>query len=548
MLILFIMKNIRVIDFKCNILFMLNMFNLKRELCMRIIKKLMLLFFINTVFCAYSQNAALDPTFGNAGIAVHPHPNTAEIKCFAFDNNGNIISAGYVRQGGAGTSNYQLTLTKTDRNGMLDNTFGTNGKVTTVIGHSESPEDIVIQPDGKIIVVGSAYLGSTPSGPGPYNAFAVRYNANGSLDTSFATNGIYKLTSARQFVSVMLLSTGSIVLGGNTSLNNEYLAILVKLDTNGVEDSLYGTNGVLSLNSSNFKFLMWEAILLNNGSIFCVGYEYSDILNHSKSAYCKIDSFGNFDTTFGTNGKVTLDLFNYNSITNITELLHTARELPNGQIVVGGTELNPFLLKMNSNGSLDSTFGTNGMKILSYSFRPRAMALQANGKIIIGGLKMFAIGNNGYTVTRLDNDGNLDITFNNGKGLVDINASAGDDWLNHIKLQSNDTLIIGGGSKINNAYNFTLARLLLDTPLSVEEPLEQFIKVYPNPFNDRLFVDDFEGIIKNIKIFDNTGRIIKTVSNSNPIKEIYTDFANGIYNITVETKDGRIMNKKMIKK
>lgn len=510
-------------------------------------KEKILLILLNVIFSAYSQNAALDPSFGNAGITAHPHPNTAEIQCFAFDNNGNIISAGYARQGGAGTSNYQLTLTKTDRNGMLDNTFGTNGKVTTVIGHSEFPEDIVIQPDGKIIVVGSAYLGSTPSGPGPYNAFAVRYNANGSLDTSFATNGIYKLTSARQFVSVMLLSSGAIVLGGNTSLNNEYLAILVKLDSNGVEDSQYGTNGVLSLTSSNFKFLMWEAILLNNGSIFCVGYEYSDILNHSKSAYCKIDSFGNFDTTFGTSGKVTLDLFNYNPITNITELLHTARELPNGQIVVGGTELNPFLLKMNSNGSLDSTFGTNGMKILSYSFRPRVMATQEDGKIIIGSATRSALGGLAYRIVRFDTDGDLDTTFNNGKGLVDIDASAGDDWLNHIKLQSNDTLIIGGGSKINNAYNFTLARLLLDTPLSVEESLEQFIKVYPNPFNDRLFVDDFEGIIKSIKIFDNTGRIIKMVSNSNPIKEIYTDFANGIYHISVETKDGRIMNKKMIK-
>lgn len=520
----------------------------KKKMFMRVIRKLMLLFFINTVFCAYSQNAALDPTFGNAGIAAHSHPNTAEIQCFAFDNNGNIISAGYARQGGAGTSNYQLTLTKTGRNGTLDASFGINGKVTTVIGDSEYPEDIVIQPDGKIIVVGSAYLGSTPSGPGPYNAFAVRYNANGSLDTSFATNGIYKLTSARQFVSVMLLSSGAIVLGGNTSLNNEYLAILVKLDSNGVEDSQYGTNGVLSLTSSNFKFLMWEAILLNNGSIFCVGYEYSDILNHSKSAYCKIDSFGNFDTTFGTNGNVTLDLFNYNSITNITELLHTARELPNGQIVVGGTELNPFLLKMNSNGSLDSTFGTNGMKILSYSFRPRVMATQENGKIIIGSATRSAPGGLAYRIVRFDTDGDLDITFNNGKGLVDIDASAGDDWLNHIKLQGNDTLVVGGSSKINSVSNFTLARLLLDTPLSIEEPLEEFIKVYPNPFEDRFFVEDHERIIKSIRIFDNQGRIIKTVSNSSPVKEIYTDFASGVYIIKIETKDGRIMNKKMIKK
>src|SRR5690554_6992284 len=165
-------------------------------------KKLISLFIFLTGFASFSQNAALDPAFGNAGISVHPHPNTAELHCFAFDQNGNIISAGYALQGGAGSTDYQLTLTKTNKNGILDNTFGTNGKVTTVIGHSESPQDIIIQDDGKIIVVGEANLGPTPNSPGTYIGFAVRYNSNGTLDTSFGTNGIYKLTSSRQFVSV----------------------------------------------------------------------------------------------------------------------------------------------------------------------------------------------------------------------------------------------------------------------------------------------------------------------------------------------------------
>src|SRR5690606_21232225 len=359
---------------------------------LKVMKSYIIILLFLTGFSSPAQNAALDPTFGNGGIAVHPHSHTAEIDCFAFDDNGNIISAGYALQGGAGSSDYQLTLTKTNKNGILDITFGTNGNVTTVIGHSESPQDIIIQDDGKIIVVGEANLGPTPNSPGTYIGFAVRYNSNGTLDTSFATNGIYKLTSSRQFVSVMALPNGSIILGGNTSVNNEYQGILVKLNNNGAEDIQFGNNGVLSLTSVNYKFSMGETILLNDGKIFCAGVEYSDILNHSKSAYCKIDSFGNFDTTFGTNGKVTLDLFNYNPITNITELLHTARELPNGQIVIGGTELNPFLLKINSNGSLDSTFGTNGMKTLSFSFRPRVMATQNDGKIIIGSGTKSALG------------------------------------------------------------------------------------------------------------------------------------------------------------
>src|SRR5690606_27535617 len=145
------------------------------------------------LFC-FAQNAALDPNFGNSGVSVHLHPHTADINCFAFDSYGTIISAGYSRQGGAGTYNYQLTLTRTDSNGTLDTNFGTNGKVTTIKDYLHSRLDIVVQHEDNIIVVGTAYLGPKPTGPGPYIAFATRYNIDGSLDTSFATNGVYRLT------------------------------------------------------------------------------------------------------------------------------------------------------------------------------------------------------------------------------------------------------------------------------------------------------------------------------------------------------------------
>src|SRR5690606_41212522 len=80
-----------------------------------------------------------------------------------------------------------------------------------------------IQDDGKIIVVGQANLGPTPNSPGTYIGFAVRYNSNGTLDTSFGTNGIYKLTSSRQFVSVMALPNGSD--RKSTRLNSSHVKI-----------------------------------------------------------------------------------------------------------------------------------------------------------------------------------------------------------------------------------------------------------------------------------------------------------------------------------
>jgi|SRR5690554_366890 len=138
-------------------------------------KKIIPFLLLFATFYSFAQNAALDPAFGNAGYSVHPHPHTAEILCFTFDQNGNIISTGLANEATTG-SVYRLTLTRTDSNGILDTNFGSNGKVTTPIEYSEAPIRIAVQPDGKIIVVGETNLGPTPISPGTYIGFAVRYN------------------------------------------------------------------------------------------------------------------------------------------------------------------------------------------------------------------------------------------------------------------------------------------------------------------------------------------------------------------------------------
>src|SRR5690606_39605319 len=97
---------------------------------------------------------------------------------------------------------------------------------------------------------------------------------------------------------------------------------------------------------------------------------------------------------------------------------------------------------LNADGTLDTSFGTNGMVNHSFSSKASAMTLQPDGKIIIGGNKGVGNGNIGYTVTRFDSNGSLDTSFNNGTGFVDIDISSSNDYLQHIKLQSADTLII----------------------------------------------------------------------------------------------------------
>lgn len=506
-------------------------------------KSYIIILLILVFFNSSAQNAALDPNFGTGGYTITP--NTLQINCFDFDTNGYIINAGFSKKP---DGYYRLTLTKTNANGISDTTFGTNGIVTTAVEHSEEPLDIVIQPDGKIIIAGGTNLGPTPTSPGVYIGFVVRYNDDGSLDTSFATNGIYRDPMVKHFDSIILLSDSSIMLGGLNATEG----VLIKLQSNGLLNTTFGNNGILSLYSNNFQFISRNTILLSDGNLLCSGYDYSDI-NNLKTAYCKVDVQGNFDTSFGTNGKAIIDL--YNTSPDVTEAIYTAKELPNGSIVFKGniidwfgmTYSSNFLIKINSNGNLDTNFGTNGIFLHTYS--DSGLEIQPDGKIIIGGSKILNTNNTGYSITRFTAGGILDTSFNNGKGFVDINPSLGSDGLQYIKLKATDSLIIGGSSEINSISNFTLARILLDTPLSIQEPLEQFINVYPNPVENRLFIEDSEGIIKTIKIVDNTGRIINTISEpTKAVHKIDTNFASGIYHINIETKDGRKLNKKIIKK
>src|SRR5690606_11230745 len=121
----------------------------------------------------------------------------------------------------------------------------------TAVEHSEEPLDIVVQPDGKIIVAGGANLGPTPTSPGIYIGFVIRYNNDGSLDTSFATYGSYREPMVEHFDSIILLSDGSIMLGGL----NATKVVLVKLQSNGLLNTTFGNNGILSLYSNNFQFI-----------------------------------------------------------------------------------------------------------------------------------------------------------------------------------------------------------------------------------------------------------------------------------------------------
>jgi len=132
--------------------------------------------------------------------------------------------------------------------GSLDSSFGSDGKVITVFGTSnESANSIAIQSNGKIVVAGSSSNGTN-------NEFTVaRYNTDGSLDSSFHSDGKVTTTigSNAEAYSVAIQSDGKIVVAGNAIIGGRDEIAVARYNTDGSLDSSFDSDGVTTTIGSN---------------------------------------------------------------------------------------------------------------------------------------------------------------------------------------------------------------------------------------------------------------------------------------------------------
>lgn len=487
---------------------------------------------------ANAQSISPDPTFGNSGMAITP--NMAEITRFTSAPDGSIFSCSYQMQGN-GTGIYHLAVSKHLSNGTPDPNFGINGTTTTSIDYSEYPLDIRLQPDGKVLVSGSSYLGPTPGGPGDYRAFTVRFTASGDPDQTFGTNGVFKLDfNNSHTASVIPLSNGDVILAGN----GYNVATVTKVDASGNPVTTFGSNGTRFLSDYNFAFLLWNAILLSDSSILCMGYDLTDSEN-PRIAYCKLDQDGNYSPSFGQNGKVVMDISpSQGGMIEASEYLSRGAETADQKIILAGTAGSNFLLRILPDGTPDAAFGTNGVLLHALPFSD--FTLQPDGKILLTGSKLLGAYNYGYSVSRLDQQGNSDLSFN-GTGTFDLDISAENDLVQCIGL-SGTKILLGGSSKTTPEASATLVRLdSTQQHLEVLEKSQQELLLYPNPFTDRLFLSISPGQVSEINLTDACGRTVyRTSSPVNKLLDL-EKLPAGVYNLVLRQKNGEISHTKVMK-
>ena len=199
----------------------------------------------DSLLVRFNPNGSLDNTFGSGGKVVAVFSDRHEqIRAVALQPDGKIVVAGEVES--TATSSVDFLVARFTANGALDTSFGTGGVATVNQGTNDYFQSVAVQPDGKIIGVGSTSDG--------IRAAVIRFNANGTLDLSFANGGLFYIdvpnTSYEGFASVVLYPNGRIVAGGlgNATTIGGVNVILLSLEPNGTPTTQFGTQGLVVVN------------------------------------------------------------------------------------------------------------------------------------------------------------------------------------------------------------------------------------------------------------------------------------------------------------
>ena len=356
----------------------------------------------------YNSNGSLDTTFGDqdpsnsslrTGKVTTVFSGHEIANSVAVQADGKIVAAGLAYN--VGLQGYQFALARYNADGILDTTFDGDGKVTTSFFESVDIElsvalqvDIVrsvaVQADGKIVAAGSSQDPYT----GIVHFALARYNADGSLDTTFDGDG--KVTTSffgfeDIAYSLAVQAGGKIVVAGSSQ--DPYTGIvhfaLARYNADGSLDTTFDGDGKVTTSFFGFEDIAYSLAVQAGGKIVVAGYASVDGSKQFALARYNID--GSLDTNFGTDGKVTT------SFSGIDDRAFSVAVQAGAKIVAAGTTLDfsghyQFALaRYNANGSLDMSFGGDG-KVTTDFFTSsqgniaHAVALQADGKIVAAGL------------------------------------------------------------------------------------------------------------------------------------------------------------------
>ncbi len=367
-----------------------------------------------------------------------------EARAVALQADGKIVVAGFSFNG----ANEDFAIVRYNPDLSLDSTFGTGGIVTTAIGPgNDRALDVAIQGDGKIVVVGSVFTGSS------LDFGVVRYDTNGALDISFGGTGIV-LTPVGplddEATSVAIQSDGRIVVAGFSQNGADYDIAVVRYDATGGLDVSFDLDGVLTTDFGASSDLAEDVAIQADGKIVVAGYSGNADYDFAVARYL---SDGTLDGSFDGDGRVTTPIGLANDVARAMAIQSDGRIVLAGASSSGGSD-DFALVRYNSDGSLDTTFDGDGKVVTALSTgndSAQAVAIQADGKILAAGMNATALGDRVASV-RYNVDGSLDLGYD-GNGIERTDIGAGNDAGFGVAIESGSGKILVAATTASGAGN-----------------------------------------------------------------------------------------------
>jgi uncharacterized delta-60 repeat protein len=415
----------------------------------------------------------LDPTFGNGGrVRTDIMRSTDLANAIAIQADGKAVVVGQAYKHND-FSDEDFVITRYNTDGTLDSSFGSGGKVRTNFpGLAAVPSAVVVQPDGRIVVAGGAFPLFTFLG----DFRLVRYNPNGSRDTSFGDDGIVATTfpgDGSYAFAVTLQPDGKIVAAGtdfvdfNPGEMSDTDFALARYNPDGSLDATFGNGGTVTTDFATNEDDAFSVLIQPDGKIVAVGSANTGA-NFYDFAGARYLGNGALDTDFGAGGRIATD-FGARGF----DRAHAAALQSNGSIVAAGFAIsidggrqNFGLARYTSNGVLDTSFSGDGLTQIDFGSccqSAYAVLLQADGKIVTVGYPNSESSDSDFLHARLMPAGALDTTFGVG-GTVRTSFGILNGGANGAALQDDGKIVAAGfqATSSSNTVEFALARYLAE--------------------------------------------------------------------------------------
>jgi uncharacterized delta-60 repeat protein len=315
--------------------------------------------------------------------------------------------------------------------GLIDTDFGTDGIATITIGEQAEANTVAVDSNNKIVVGGFALESSI------IKVISARYLTDGSLDVSYGPDntGINVETAVQdaQIADLRIQADGKIIFAGTQSIEGQLSVFLMRYTTDGILDNTFGNNGVVN-STVGYHTGALALALQADGKILVTGFS---IIDTRQIIVLRFNADGSIDSSYGDNGLST-------AVVGQSSQAEAIALDGDGKAVISGISDNQFVVaRFNTNGAIDQTFGIQGVVVSNIGTRSSALAvaIQSDQKIVTCGFadEMFAL-------ARYNANGDLDTNFN-GVGYITKLLNNTGNSAKAILLDANQKILIAGSAQ-----------------------------------------------------------------------------------------------------